>query len=170
LGLAAGTAAFAVVGRAEAARRILGVRAIAFENVHTGEKINSVYWEGGRYHPEVLRKINWVLRDHHNDRVHPIDPNLLDLLHQLQERLRTREPFQIVSGYRSPETNAMLAATTDGVAQNSLHMQGMATDLRLPGRNLSRVHRAAMNLELGGVGYYPRSDFIHVDTGRVRYW
>jgi uncharacterized protein YcbK (DUF882 family) len=170
LGLTAGAAAYLAMGPAQAARRVLGVRSIAFDNLHTGEKLHIVYWENGRYEPEAFRQINWVLRDYRNDKMHRMDPELVELLYLLQRRLETREPFQILSGYRSPETNAMLAALTDGVAQNSLHMQGMAVDIRVPGRNLALVHRAAESLRLGGVGYYPRSDFVHVDTGRVRYW
>jgi len=88
----------------------------------------------------------------------------------LQIKLRTREPFQVFSGYRCPATNAMLASMTDGVAQNSLHMQGMAVDIRVPDRSLVKVQRAALSLEAGGVGFYPRSDFVHVDVGRVRHW
>lgn len=169
-GLAAGSMAFLSLTKAEAARRPIGVRSLAFDNLHTGEKLNAVYWENGRYHAEVLRRISWVLRDHHNNKIHRMDPKLLDLLHQLRLHLHTKEPFQIISGYRSPETNASLAATTDGVAHSSLHMEGKAADIRIPGRNIAKVHRAATSLRLGGVGYYPASDFVHVDTGRVRYW
>ena len=99
-----------------------------------------------------------------------MDPRLLDLLVELRARLRTTAPFHVISGYRSPATNAMLAATTEGVASNSLHMDGMAIDIRVPNRPLRQLHQVALNLEAGGVGYYPRSDFVHVDTGRVRRW
>jgi uncharacterized protein YcbK (DUF882 family) len=102
--------------------------------------------------------------------VHAIDQRLLDLLVTLSGRLGTREPFEVISGYRSPATNAMLAATTGGVAAASLHMAGMAVDIRVPGRPLARVRDAARSLEGGGVGYYPASDFVHVDVGRVRAW
>jgi uncharacterized protein YcbK (DUF882 family) len=145
-------------------------RMLAFDNLHTGEKLKTVYWEGGRYLPEAMRHINWLLRDFRTDQIHPIDPRLLDLLANLHVRLDSREPFEVISGYRSPETNAMLASFSDGVAQNSLHMQGMAIDIRVPGRHLRYVRAAALSLRAGGVGYYPHSDFVHVDTGRVRTW
>jgi uncharacterized protein YcbK (DUF882 family) len=169
-GLAATVATGAITQSALAARRPLGVRAVALDNVHTGERINTVYWEDGRYLPEALRRINWVLRDHHTDEVCPINPQLLDLLTEMQQKLRSRDAFQILSGYRSAATNAMLAMMTDGVAQNSLHMHGMAVDIRVPDRSLVKVQRAALSLEAGGVGFYPRSDFVHIDVGRVRRW
>lgn len=145
-------------------------RALAFDNLHTGERLHTVYWEGGRYLPEAMRDINWLLRDFRSEQVHSIDPRLLDLLADLHARLETRAPFQVISGYRSPETNAMLASLSDGVAQNSLHMDGQAIDIRVPGRHLRHVRAAALSLRRGGVGYYPHSDFVHVDTGRVRTW
>jgi uncharacterized protein YcbK (DUF882 family) len=168
--LAAGAMATAIVVPASAAYRPLQVKSVALSNLHTGERINMPFWESGRYVPDAIKHFDWVLRDHRTDEVRAIDPELLDLLWDLQQRLHAHEPFQVLSGYRSPATNALLALTTDGVAQNSLHTQGMAIDIRVPGRSLVKVHRAAVNLGLGGVGYYPRSDFIHVDTGRVRYW
>ena len=145
-------------------------RSLAFQNLHTGEKLKTVYWADGGYVPEALHHINWLLRDFRTDDVHPMDPRLLDLLADMHVRLRTAEPFQVISGYRSPQTNAMLAATTDGVAQNSMHLQGKAIDIRVPGRRLQHVRAAATSLQRGGVGFYPRSDFIHVDTGPVRHW
>jgi len=170
LGLAAAGFAAATIPPAIAARRPIGLRTVALKNIHTGEHLNTVYWADGKYVPDAMKRINWVLRDHHTDEVCRIDPDLLDLLTQLQIKLRTREPFQIFSGYRCPATNAMLASMTDGVAQNSLHMQGMAVDIRVPDRSLVKVQRAALSLEAGGVGFYPRSDFVHVDVGRVRRW
>jgi uncharacterized protein YcbK (DUF882 family) len=150
--------------------RPFSARSIALHNLHTGERVNSIYWEEGKYIPETLHRVNWVLRDYRTEEVFRISPELVDLLARLQLRLRSREPYQVISGYRSPSTNAMLAAMTDGVAQNSLHMHGKAIDIRVPDRSLVKVHRAAMELEAGGVGYYPRSDFVHVDVGRVRRW
>jgi uncharacterized protein YcbK (DUF882 family) len=155
---------------AEAARRLLRPRSLAFQHLHTGEKLNAVYWADGRYLPDAMRHIDWLLRDFRTDEVHPIDPQLLDLLSDLHGRLQTREPFQVISGYRSPQTNAMLASLSDGVAQNSLHLEGKAIDIRVPGRRLRNLRAAALSLRRGGVGYYPHSDFIHVDTGRVRTW
>src|SRR5882672_2452041 len=170
LGLAASAFAAATIPPALAARRPIGLRSVAVSNVHTGEHLNTVYWADGKYLPDAMRRVNWVLRDHHTDEVRRIDPDLLDLLTKLQARLRTREPFQVISGYRSPATNAMLAAMTDGVAQHSLHMQGMAVDIRVPDRSLVKVQHAALALAGGGVGFYPRSDFVHVDVGRIRHW
>jgi len=113
-----------------------------------------------------------VLRDFRSGEVHPIAPRLLDLLSMLQARLETTEPVSIISGYRSPTTNAMLRGKREhsGVATRSLHMQGMAIDLRIAGRSLAAVRTAALAQRLGGVGYYPQSDFVHVDIGRVRSW
>jgi len=173
LGLAATAAVAATaaaIPSALAARRPLGLRSLAVKNLHTGEHLNTVYWADCKYVPEAMRRIDWVLRDHHTDEVCRIRPELLDVLTTLQAKLRTREPFEIVSGYRSPATNAMLASMTDGVAQNSLHMQGMAVDIRVPDRSLVKVQHAALSLAAGGVGFYPRSDFVHVDVGRIRHW
>jgi uncharacterized protein YcbK (DUF882 family) len=168
--LAGGVLASALAGPASAAWHPVQSRSVALHNLHTGERVNDVYWENGKYVPETLHRINWVLRDYHTDEVCPISPELVELLSQLHDKLRSREPFQVLSGYRCPATNAMLAEFTDGVAQNSLHMQGMAIDIRVPDRSLVKVHRAALGLEAGGVGFYPRSDFVHVDVGRVRRW
>jgi uncharacterized protein YcbK (DUF882 family) len=155
---------------AAAARRIVQPRALAFQNLHTGEKLSTVYWADGRYLPDALGHINWLLRDFRTDETHPIDPALLDLLNDLHAHLDTREPFHVISGYRSPQTNAMLANLSDGVAQASFHLQGRAIDVRVPGRRLKNVRGAALALRRGGVGYYPHSDFVHVDTGPVRRW
>jgi uncharacterized protein YcbK (DUF882 family) len=170
LQVAAGAAVTAMAFPAEAARRLVNPRAVAFHNLHTGERFSDVYWSNGRYVPDALRHINWVLRDFRNGEVHPIDPRLIDLLALLHHRLHSREPFMVVSGYRSAETNAMLASLSDGVAQNSYHMRGRAIDLRLPAQRLKRVRAAAMSLKAGGVGYYPHSDFVHLDTGPIRHW
>lgn len=170
VGMAGAAALIGASLPAEAARRTLQPRSLAFCNLHTGEKLDTVYWAEGRYLPEAMRRINWLLRDFRTDEVYPMDPALLDLLTDLQAKLRTSEPFHVISGYRSPETNAMLASYSDGVAQNSQHLLGKAIDIRVPGRHLAHVRAAAMSLRRGGVGYYPHSDFVHVDTGRVRYW
>ncbi len=166
LGLA-GIAA-AAVWPAEA--RIIDRRRLSFENLHTGERLDTVYWVNGAYQPGALHAINVLLRDFRNGQVYPIDRKLLDLLVSLRTRLRSSAPIQVISGYRSPETNAMLASYSDGVAAGSLHMSGMAIDIRLPDRSLRQLHRVALDMGQGGVGYYPRSDFVHVDTGRVRRW
>jgi uncharacterized protein YcbK (DUF882 family) len=145
-------------------------RTIAFHNLHTGENLKTTYWAEGRYIVSSLKDIDFVLRDFRTGDVAKIDPQLLDLLHILRSRMESGEPFHVFSGYRSPKTNSELAQLSNGVAKKSLHMRGMAADVRLPGRALSDLKHVAASLKLGGVGYYPKSDFIHVDVGRVRYW
>jgi len=145
------------------------VRKLSFENLHTGDRLNTTYWADGRYEAEAMREIAWVLRDHRVNEVHPIDPRLLDLLHTLGRSIGPRG-FQVISGYRSPITNARLAAASEGVATHSLHTQGMAIDIRVERLRTSALRDAALALRGGGVGYYPRSDFVHVDVGRVRRW
>jgi uncharacterized protein YcbK (DUF882 family) len=145
-------------------------RRLAFHNLHTGESLSSVYWEDGRYLADALAEIDHVLRDFRTGEVHRIDPALLDLVHRLGVALGSAQPFHVISGYRSPETNAMLASKSGGVAKNSYHVKGMAIDLRLPDRRLEDLRAAALALAGGGVGYYPKSDFIHMDTGPVRAW
>jgi len=143
---------------------------LSFLNLHTGERTHATFWANGRYIPEGMRAINHVLRDHRTGDRYAIDPDLFDILHQLQYRLRTHQEFHVVSAYRSPASNAMLAARSDGVAKASLHTFGKAIDIRLPGRKLSDLRAAALSLQMGGVGYYPSSNFIHLDTGHVRFW
>lgn len=168
---AAATAAAAIIpSAAEAALRTKVERAVALHNIHTGENLNTTYWANGRYQPSSLRQLNRILRDHYSGDIHSIDPQVIDLLCALQHRLGTKKPFQIVSGYRSPATNAMLAAEGDGVAQHSLHMEGKAIDIRMEGVSVRTLGRAAKSLKSGGVGQYPSSNFVHVDIGRVRYW
>jgi len=147
-----------------------GVRSLAFNNIHTGEHMQFDYWEKGAYVPDALMAINHLLRDYRNNEIHVIEPKLLDLLTLLHAKLESAAPFQVISGYRSPATNAMLHAESHGVAAKSLHMQGMAIDIRLADRALDVLHATASKLRLGGVGYYPGPDFVHVDVGRVRYW
>jgi uncharacterized protein YcbK (DUF882 family) len=143
---------------------------LSFLNLHTGERTRATFWANGRYVPEGLRAINHVLRDHRTNERTTIDPYLVDFLHQLQYRLRTNQEFHVISAYRSHATNAKLAQLSDGVAKNSLHTQGKAIDIRLPGRKLADLRSAALSLQMGGVGYYPSSNFIHLDSGRVRFW
>ena len=147
-----------------------GYRALAFDNLHTGEKLKIDYWVEGKYVPEALHDINHLLRDYRNGEVHVIDPKLLDLLNHLHRRIGSNAPFEVISGYRSPATNAMLHAHSKGVASHSLHMKGMAIDIRLADRNLKNLHHNALDMRAGGVGYYPSLDFVHVDVGRVRRW
>ena len=145
-------------------------RSLRFYNTHTDEKMKAVYWSEGTYVPQALVDINRILRDHRTGEMKEIDTSLLDLLFALQQRLESAGPFHIISGYRSPETNALLRMISKGIAKNSLHTEGKAVDIRLPGYELKTVRRAALDLQIGGVGYYPLSDFVHVDVGRVRYW
>ena len=145
-------------------------RSLAFESLHTGEKLSTVYWADGGYLPDALSEIDHLLRDFRTDEVKPIAPELLDLLHLLRSELDSSAPYQVISGYRSATTNKMLAKRSGGVARKSLHMRGMAVDVSLPGRDLATLHRAARSLKLGGVGYYPKPGFVHLDVGRVRYW
>ena len=145
-------------------------RRVSLYNLHTGERINQPYWMKGSYLPDSLSAINTVLRDFRTGEVYPIDPGLLDLLSALQQRVGSQRGYEVISGYRSPATNAMLHNASNGVATRSLHMLGQAIDIRLPGRELDEVRRAARALQRGGVGYYPRSDFVHLDTGAFRTW
>lgn len=147
-----------------------GARCLRFENLHTGEALSVEYAAGGRYLDDALAEVNHVLRDFRTGEAGTIDPALLDLLHALSERIGSRRPFQVISGYRSPVTNAALHRNTSGVAGNSLHMQGQAIDVRLADVALADLREAALALQLGGVGFYPASNFVHVDTGRVRRW
>jgi uncharacterized protein YcbK (DUF882 family) len=146
------------------------VRQLSFMNTHTGDTFAEAYWENGTYVPDAMAAINHVMRDHRSGEVHDIDPRLLDQLHALRGEVGSTSPFQIISGYRSPATNATLAANSGGVATRSLHMQGRAIDIRVGGVDLTRLRDAAIALNAGGVGFYEASDFIHVDTGRVRRW
>ena len=145
-------------------------RHVNLHNLHTGEHLSLTYFENGRYLHTALHSVNRFLRDFRTGQVHSISPDLLDLLHQLSARLETGQPFQVISGYRSPRTNARLSRHSRGVAHHSLHMKGMAIDIRAPVVELSELHQAALDLRRGGVGYYPTSDFVHVDVGPVRHW
>jgi uncharacterized protein YcbK (DUF882 family) len=169
-GLALG--GFVLAGQSAAlARGALGPRSLAFDNLHTGETLKAVYWENGAYVPQALGAIDHILRDFRTGDVRPIAPPLLDLLANLQSGLGAHGAFGVISGYRSPATNAKLQREGGGgVASHSFHMKGMAIDIRLPGVGLDRLREAARALGRGGVGYYPQSDFVHVDIGPVRHW
>lgn len=145
-------------------------RILRLRNSHTGEYLEADYCVDGRYQAEQLAAIAEVLRDHRSDRVHPIDVHLLDILHEVQRSLDSSGEIRIVSGYRSPETNWWKHLMERGVAENSYHLYGRAVDFYLPERDLRTQRAAALELAAGGVGYYPRSGFIHVDTGPVRTW
>ena len=145
-------------------------RQLAFYNLHTGEKLSTTYWADGDYIAQELQSLNHLLRDHRTGEIQPIDKRLLDLLYVLQQQVHNAGTYHIISGYRSPTTNANLRKHSRGVAKRSLHMQGKAIDIRLPGVELKHLRKAALNLRAGGVGYYPKSNFVHLDTGRPRFW
>lgn len=147
-----------------------GVRALSFHNLHTDEKLHVTYWRGGKYDPAACAKINHILRDHYSGDVGHMNIRLMDLLYDLQHKLQNDRPVEIISGYRSPQTNLRLASYSDGVAKNSYHTKGMAIDIRMPGTSLSKLHSTALHMRRGGVGYYPDSQFVHVDVGPVRTW
>lgn len=170
LTLGAGAALALAAGPALAKSTISGDRRLSFINLHTGETLKSTYWQNGNYVVGELAAINHVLRDYRVNVAGNMAPQLMDLLYLLQLKLGTDQPYQVISGYRSPQTNAMLHRTTTGVANNSRHMRGEAIDVRLPGYELKHLLKAAYNVRGGGVGYYPQSDFIHLDIGPYRTW
>ena len=145
-------------------------RALRFIHTHTGEHLAVEYFHHGQYVDDALATVNHFLRDFRTGDVHAIDPGLLDLLHGLTDLTGSARPFQVISGYRSPVTNEMLRHRSEGVAAGSLHMKGQAIDIRLADVPLAHLRSAALSIRRGGVGYYPASDFVHVDTGRVRAW
>ena len=143
---------------------------VAFKQAHTGESFNGVYRVGGKYLPEAFERLNYILRDFRTGEVFPMDPRVIDILAMVQKKAGQRQPIEILSAYRSPKTNAGLRKNSSGVAKNSFHMYGQALDLHIKGYSTSRLRSIAKSLRAGGVGYYPKSDFIHVDTGTVRSW
>jgi len=147
-----------------------GKRRLSFSNLHTGENLTAVYWSNGAYQRNAVDEINHLLRDFRTGDVHPMDLRLLDLLHLLQRKVKSQSPFQVISGYRSPATNAKLASVGHGVARRSYHMKGMAIDVALDDRKLTSLRDAALALKAGGVGFYPKPGFVHVDVGPIRSW
>lgn len=143
---------------------------LSFEHTHTGDKLKLTYFERGNYVEGALEEINYLLRDYHNDAIHPIDTALLDQLYDLKQLLGVNRPFHIVSGYRSPSTNAELRRHNHGVAEHSYHMKGRAIDIRIEGVSARTIKNAALSMAKGGVGYYPHNNFVHLDTGDVRTW
>ena len=145
-------------------------RGLRFYHTHTGEKLDVVYHENGDYLPDALDQVNYLLRDFRSEDVFPIDPALLDFLHAAQDRLGSAGRFEIISAYRSPKTNEMLRKRGGGVARRSQHMKGKAIDVRLSNIQTADLRQASLDIAHGGVGYYPNSNFVHLDTGRVRFW
>ncbi len=145
-------------------------RSLFVYNTHTGESFHDIYWSQNRYLPESIKALNHLFRDHHSGDMVKIDPHLYEILYAVRGRMDYSKPIHIISAYRSPATNAMLREQSEAVASHSLHMEGMAVDIRMPGRRITQLHKAAMHLRQGGVGYYPSDNFVHVDTGPIRYW
>lgn len=174
LASALGAAAASFVPRVlGASRERDGVRSLAFFNTHTGERLETPFRIGDRWNEDGLESIDWILRDHRTGDVARIDPELLETLWLLKSevvRPGTRADFEVVSGYRSPQSNEVLRKRSGSVARHSLHLKGMAVDLRLSGVRLGVLRDAAIDLRKGGVGFYPADDFVHLDTGRVRRW
>lgn len=147
-------------------------RQLAFDHTHTREHVSLVYAStAGHYVDKALSRLNYFLRDHYTNDVGVMDPQLFDILHRVSRSLSTQIAFQVISGYRSPATNERLRTTrAGGVAKRSLHMDGKAIDIRLPGVPLAELRDAALSLAAGGVGFYPGQQFVHIDTGKVRSW
>jgi len=162
-------AAVALAGPAALARG-LERRSLAFIHTHTGEKLVAPYFEAGCYQSACLRRVNHFLRDFRTNEAHTIDPALLDVLFDLQVLADREATFEVISGYRSPATNLQLRGRSSGVAAHSLHMEGKAIDIRMSGFPTAKLRDCALSLQRGGVGYYSASNFVHVDTGRVRFW
>ncbi len=167
---AAAGAATVLVPVASACARAMEVRSLSFVHTHTGESLTAVYFRSGTYEPAGLEQVNHLLRDFRTNQIHAIDPGVLDILFDLQVLMNREEPYQVISGYRSPKTNAALRSRSGGVAEHSLHMQGQAIDVRVGGFPTRKLHELAVRMSRGGVGYYAASDFVHLDCGRVRFW
>jgi uncharacterized protein YcbK (DUF882 family) len=165
-----GLGVFVHLGMTSASARTTTPRTLALENVHTGERLDATYWERGAYLPDALAEIDRILRDYRKDETIEMDIGLIDLLYLLRATLGSRRPYEVFSGYRSPSTNAALFEEGYGVAAHSFHTLGKAIDVRLPDCSVSNLRRAALVLRHGGVGYYPRLGFVHVDVGPVRRW
>lgn len=147
-----------------------GARRLAFRNTHTGESFSGVYRVGNKYLPDAFEQINLVMRDFRTDQVYPMDARVIDILYTIQRMTGRQTPFEIISGYRSPKTNNMLRTKSRGVAKKSFHMQGRAIDFRMEDFSTRRLRDIAKSLRAGGVGYYSRSNFVHIDSGDVRSW
>lgn len=145
-------------------------RILSFYNIHTGETLKTCFRANGKLIRNALERISHIMRDHRTGETKPVDPKLMDLLHRLVSNAHRAAPISIISGYRSPSTNAALRKATSGVARKSLHMEGRAIDIRVPGIHTADLRRRAIRLASGGIGYYPGSDFVHLDTGPFKVW
>lgn len=147
-----------------------GMYNVSFSNQRSGETFSGVYRVGDKYLPEAFERINYVMRDVRADEIFPMDPRVIDIIALVHKHLDTSEPYTVLSGYRSPHTNAALRSASEGVAKRSLHMSGQAIDVRLGEISAHKVREAAVKLGAGGIGYYPRSGFVHMDSGTFRTW
>ncbi len=146
-------------------------RSLSLVHAHTKEKLNNIiYWRDGQYVEDALKKLNYFLRDHRTGDVPNYDPKVFDILYHLQKKIGNPNAFRVICGYRCQKTNEMLRARTKGVAKKSQHLKAKAIDIQLPGTPLKILRKHALDLKAGGVGYYEKSNFIHVDTGPVRCW
>lgn len=169
--LAAATAPLAMLGPTAARARGAGERSLSLVHTHTSERLSVVYAIENLYPEPALAALNSFLRDHYTGQVGQMDPQLFELLHRTRQALGTDAAFEVISGFRGPDTNERLRRTGGGgVATRSLHTEGRAVDVRLPGVPLAELRDAALSLKAGGVGYYPAERFVHLDTGRVRRW
>ena len=150
--------------------RAADARQLSFYHTHTRLSLDVVYYANGEYVDSALDEINRFLKDFRTGEITEMNPQLLDLLHDVRNELGSEEAYEVISAYRSPETNEMLRATTAGVAKKSQHLKGNAIDVRLRGVRTTKLRAAALRMERGGVGFYPRSDFVHMDMGPVRQW
>jgi uncharacterized protein YcbK (DUF882 family) len=150
--------------------RAADARQLSFYHTHTRRSISVVYYQNGEYVESALDEINRFLKDFRTGDVTEINPQLLDLLHDVRNELGSDQAFEVISAYRSPRTNEMLRSTTSGVAKKSQHLEGNAIDVRLRGVRTKTLRETALRMERGGVGYYPQSDFVHMDMGPVRQW
>lgn len=170
LGAALGGLACAAAPAPAAAAPSGPPRRLNVKRAYTEDSFEGVYWENGRYLRDALGKLDWVLRDLSAEEVTPMDPRLFDVMHTVAQKLESHEHFQVISGYRAPERNAGMAARSRRVSLVSLHMSGMAADLRLPDRDSYGMARLAAEMQLGGVGLYRRDGFVHLDCGQPRRW
>lgn len=146
------------------------IRRLTMTSSRTGESIDLIYWVDGKYIKDALKEVNYFMRDWRMDKSTAIDTRAIDIMAAAHRIMDTDEPYQLLSGYRTPQTNALLRSNSRGVARKSLHMKGQAADLRLKSRSVTQMHRAASSLHAGGVGRYYGSRFVHMDCGDVRTW
>lgn len=168
--LGAAGVASSLLSPAAMARTVQEERTLHVYNIHTGETVSSTFWANGEYIDDGLMALDFLVRDHRADMAIAMQKQLYQNMYELQTLFNSKEPLYIISGYRAPASNASLRQASSGVAEHSLHMQGRAIDIRIPGVSHRHLHRAALAMGNGGVGYYPKSGFIHIDTGRVRHW